>query len=776
MHGSAHVRVALRLERINRRFRSGRLSSGGKLRDAAADLERVIATLEERPASTERLEHIARAFQLKAGLHFALGELDAGLDAGFRASQLFEQAGGKSENFGRFLHDFAVQLLELMVPNLPLEYARRAAVVLAPYGEHYRRDLARFIHRLEEGSETLAPERLDDLRRILTSASREDRASAAQSLAIGLLASEKRAKHLDELHAAIEVAFSASFAERRRHGLGNPLAAMQLMIELYWAELSLPPWTPEALQSLLDEVRHAKRTDLEPDVLTLQAVWLLSSDQRTQGLETAVKAVALHDEVAVRSETSVVRMLTGCINDYGRLFALSAAVEEGDAQLVAELIESARLQVEPTTDDGTEHSHGATSHIGRLRRVSVGGRSRLGGDSASDFLALEDCVATVGGPGAAWWGTWSANERIFWALWLNGRWRCGALSLSAGEMLADLLTTAWQRSPLTPATSAAEILTGPWCATALDEEALSSALGQTLIPADLQEALADALFDDRPLSLVLAGNLLALLPVALLGFTTPERTLKRILEAAIVRVAPPAVLIDRVCSSEQQAAELNPLHVACIDPRDDLVNSRQPPDGARVVLGGDHDDRDGAATLDALSTALAPLLPGQPGLLYYSGHAVSMGLGGDDQDALALAGNDMLSAHALFSGAAPLPMPARVLLSACSSAGATGAGGGEWLGLTAAVLWRGARQVIATNWPIWDTPFTADFDHQLARRLQRAGDPAAALRELQLEALAEWRASDHDLSDYVEDGLPYNVRELPFPLIWAAYTCVGVCR
>lgn len=776
MHGSAHVRAALRLTRINARFRSGRLSSAGKLQDALADLERTTKILEGLPADPERLEHTALAYQLQASMHFALGDLDAGLDAGSHAGDLFEQAGGKSENFGRFLHDFAVQLNEMTVPQLPLQYARRAAAVLAAYGEHYRRDLAAFVHALEDGTESVSPGRLEELRVAFASASGAEKAAAAQSLAIALLASEAAEERIDELHAALEVAFQTTFARRRRHGLESPLSAMQLMIELFWAGLPLPAWTPAALQALLEEVRRAKRLDVEPDVLTLQAVWLLSIGERRQGLAAAVSAVALHDEVATRSETSVVRMLTGRVNDYGRLFALSAAVDEGEAELVAELIESARLQVEPTAGAGLERAHGTSSRVGRLRRVSVGGRSALAGDRAGEPLALEDCIAAVGGPGAGWWGTWSANERIFWALWLRGRWSCGTLSVSAGETLTDVLSAAWQRSPLTPATPASEILTGPWCATAAGEEEFSHALGEALIPPELRAALTDAIFDDRPISLVLAGNLLALLPVALLGFATPEGTFKRILEAAIVRVAPPAVLIDRVCSSEQQAAELNPLHVACVDPRDDLVNSRQAPDGARIVLGGDRDDRDGAATLDALSTALAPLLPGQPGLLYYSGHAVSMGLGGDDQDALALAGNDMLSAHALFSGAAPLPMPARVLLSACSSAGATGAGGGEWLGLAAAVLWRGARQVIATNWPIWDTPFTADFDHQLARRLQRTGDPAAALRELQLVALAEWRASDHDLSDYVEDGLPYSVRELPFPLIWAAYTCVGVCR
>jgi hypothetical protein len=192
------------------------------------------------------------------------------------------------------------------------------------------------------------------------------------------------------------------------------------------------------------------------------------------------------------------------------------------------------------------------------------------------------------------------------------------------------------------------------------------------------------------------------------------------------------------------------------------------------VLGGELEQRDGPATLECLTGALARLTAGEPGLLFYSGHAVSAGEGGDDRDALALAEGETLSAHMLFSGRPGFAMPARVLLSACSSAGAGGAGAGEWLGLSAAFLWRGARQVVATNWAIWDTPFTGGFDRELAELLQRGGDPAVALRQLQLEALAAWRSSEHDLSQHGADGLPYGVDLIAFPVIWGAYTCVGV--
>jgi hypothetical protein len=776
MHGAKHIRATLILTRINAQLHSGRLTSSGKLRHALGEVEQAIGRLEQLPADRERLEHTALAYQLKSKLDFDLGDFDAGLDAGLQAGRLFEQAGGKGENFGRFLHDFASQLDDLNVPDLPLRYARRAAEVLAPYGEPYRSKLAEFIRQLEDGTTRVAPERLEDLRAALASASGYGRAEAGQALAIALLESDTLAEHFDELNAAIQTAFEVSFSKRRRNGLDGPTKALQLVIELYWRGLALPDWTPTALETLLKEIRKAERIDLEADVLTLRALWLIVAGQSTRGLLQAVEAVALHDEVAVRSDTSLVRMLTGRVNSYGRVFALAAAVEAGDAELVAELIESARLQVEPDNSSSRGRAHAASSRVGRLRRISVGGRSRLAGEDGVEVLALEDAITAVGGPGAAWWGTWAANERIFWALWLHGHWHCGVVSLTPGEQLTEALKVAWEHSPLTPRASPLAILTGPWCATPLDEEALSKALGSALIPHQLQDALVDALFDDKPLSLVLAGNLLAMLPVPLLGFATPERQSVRVLEAATLRVAAPTVLVNRALDSETIAAELNPLHVACVDPRDDLVNSREPPYGARKVLGGDLEQRDGPATLDELTEALGVLRPGQPGVFYYSGHAGSPGSGGDDQDALALAGDDTLSAHALFSGEAPVSMPARVILSACSSAGATGAGAGEWLGLTAAMLWRGARQVVATNWPIWDTPFTTRFDHELAHRLQHTADVAGTLRELQLEALTEWLASDHDLSNHEHDGLPYGLDEIPFPLIWAAYSCVGVFR
>jgi hypothetical protein len=200
------------------------------------------------------------------------------------------------------------------------------------------------------------------------------------------------------------------------------------------------------------------------------------------------------------------------------------------------------------------------------------------------------------------------------------------------------------------------------------------------------------------------------------------------------------------------------------------------PPGARTVLGQSDVPDAIPATRENLRASL-PSPGGAPGIFYYSGHAASEGLGGDEEDALVLAVGETLSAAALFesaqAGSGPF-FPSRTMLSACSSSGAAGAGAGEWLGLTAAVLWKGARQVLATNWPIWDTPFTSEFDLKLVRRLQRYGDAASALRDCQLEALESWRESVHDFTGYEGEGMSLEAFSLPFPLIWAAYSCVGV--
>ena len=112
------------------------------------------------------------------------------------------------------------------------------------------------------------------------------------------------------------------------------------------------------------------------------------------------------------------------------------------------------------------------------------------------------------------------------------------------------------------------------------------------------------------------------------------------------------------------------------------------------------------------------------------------------------------------------PMPGRVLLLGCDTAGAATLGaGGEWMGLAPAFLWAGARVVVATLWPTLDHPESLKFEAALVDVLKREVDPASSLRVLQLEALQDWRRMT--LAAGV-DSVPAGT-----PLVWAAYAAIG---
>jgi CHAT domain-containing protein len=140
---------------------------------------------------------------------------------------------------------------------------------------------------------------------------------------------------------------------------------------------------------------------------------------------------------------------------------------------------------------------------------------------------------------------------------------------------------------------------------------------------------------------------------------------------------------------------------------------------------------------------------------------------GDLGSGIPLGGDDVLTAAEIFVANADeprLPFPARALLAACASGGAAGAGRGEWLGLGGALLAAGTRQLVATAWPVWDSPESAAFEHSLAEMLVSSGNVARGLRDAQLQRLMRWRLS----VPHTEEALAHA------PIGWAAYQFLGV--
>jgi CHAT domain len=770
----ARINAVRRLNRVNRKLQRGQLDTPERLTAAIAEIDVAIAALDTLEETPLRIEDIASAHQLAGNLLSILGQHDAVLDRLADAEAMFERAGGSGEAYGRFLHDFAVTLLDLNARPAAIQYAGRAATVFAAAGRTRMAQDARAFHaRLQSEYGDGPPPDLDALRAALRNASEVDRPLAAQAVAVTLLGREDRAEHVEEIHDAMHAALTGLAGGRRRN-VDHLRSVLMLAIELYWEGLPVPSWLEGAAAAAVQEARAARRVDVESDVLTVLAVCRFHEGDPDAAIELALGATARHDEYSLSTETSLIRALTVHGSEYARQFALDAAIAAGDVALAAELLESARLQVEPVAAD----SDASRSLVGALHAISVGGRSRLAEhySSSRPTLALEEMIAATGGEDTHWWGAWVANERVYWVLRLHGRWSAGRVVVAPGSRVSALIQEALEQSMLPMTSEAVDVLRGPWCRSSDDEEAFAAELGDHLVPPALQMALEDAARRDDPLSLVVSGNLFAYMPAAVLGVSGDDRVV-RVVEGAVLRVAAPAIITARVASTPAPDSQLFPIVAACVDPDGSLRHSRAIPPGSGTVLGS-VDEADAPASRDNVTAALQGR-PGRPGLFYYSGHAAEQGMGSDAEDALVLAGGEQLSAGAVFAATgrdAAIAFPSRVLLSACSSSGAAGSGAGEWLGLSAALLWNGARQVLATSWSIWDTAFTAEFDLALARRLQRGDDPAASLRTTQLEALERWRGSGHDFTSFVDRGLSDAEFATPFPLVWAAYTCVGVRR
>src|SRR5215218_448581 len=77
---------------------------------------------------------------------------------------------------------------------------------------------------------------------------------------------------------------------------------------------------------------------------------------------------------------------------------------------------------------------------------------------------------------------------------------------------------------------------------------------------------------------------------------------KRLVELAVIRIAPPAVLVERARQHPLYPADLRPITVACVDPQANLDNAGRIPNGSARILSGDRRDGE-TADRDALITA-----------------------------------------------------------------------------------------------------------------------------------------------------------------------------
>jgi tetratricopeptide (TPR) repeat protein len=456
--------------------------------------------------------------------------------------------------------------------------------------------------------------------------------------------------------------------------------------------------------------------------------------------------------------------------------ALDLAERQGHTALAAELLEMARVQALPLVPMEVT---GADIELGPAPVVRVRGESRVPRFPVSNRpepIDLEVAAASAAGAGAWWLSYWCAGESFYWSVVPpEGPVTSGRISGETGFPLATALAQLKEALPLprqeeSPAELDLRMAASPLVHDREAERELFSSLGTALLPPPLVTELHRRLrHKEPPLPLAIAAAPeLGFIPWSLVAVPVDSAFAEpvRLVEVADWVLAPAASLIAALAARRFSKGPF-PLRVAIIDTwaggeLDELHGARMLAEGfhdAEIdALGGRH-WTERIATRSHVFEALARAgpqasalfachaLPAEPGRSSTSGLVVAPDAGTDKPSLLTAA-----DLFALKNGHGAIP--AQVYLQACDTTDLASASGGEWLALAPAFLAAGARVVVATVFPLNDT---AHNDPMVAALL-RGDDAPRAVRHLQREQLARWRAGG---AATLTDA----------PVVWGAYAC-----
>lgn len=733
----------------------------GQHGDAWRTLSPAIEELATLPPSKQTLLDYGRALQLAAEIHDQLGDLELSLQFYLNAETVLRQYSPTSRALGECLHDFSLQCNRANLNDLALEKARESLTVMRSSGASDLHDLEFMIRRLERWHDDFGVDNVEGALAAWRSAENPRMRALAADELLGLVGGAGAMLDDGSISAALRDIFDWTHSIRE---LTSQPAAV--IIDLFVAGAQLPDWIGVELQRRIDALRGEA---VLADGAILRSALAASFAKRNpaEAMRVAIEAVAISDVAMLQHASSDFRSLLSLTADNSRLIALELAVDEGHHGIVAELIESARLQVVPrgiTRDTGDVGLSG-------IHPVSVAGSSELEPAIPTEMrgpsVRLEDVVASIGGDSATWWGAWLAGGKITWAVIAPNESDSGTINAREGTVEGELFLRATNESFVNPEASIRDALDGAWSRDPETEREIATELGGCIIPEILRRMLMSAGPED-PMSLVLAGNLFSYLPIPALVIGDQDGRRVRLVERAVIRVSPPAALSIYSKPSKVATTPVRPVLISCLDPRGDLRFARTGPRWSRRKFGtGDERDLK-PATIGNVVPALKDGIRGAPGVFFYSGHGVHGGIAGDADDGLDLA-DGVLTARAIFAAEAEgdsFAFPDVAVLSACELTGALGSGAGEWIGLSAAIIAGGARHVVAAHWRILDSQFTSNFELELVARISRGDDPAVALRAMQVAYLGDWESMtrrDVVLSDRV-----------PYVLIWGAFCVTSV--
>jgi hypothetical protein len=519
-----------------------------------------------------------------------------------------------------------------------------------------------------------------------------------------------------------------------------------------------------------------------------------------EALRSWMAALSLLEAVRYRMRTQADRVTWSVQLGQVLNAGLAAAYQRHDWGLIAELIETARLQglpnnapttailaVAPQTGrvpaqepnsivDAARLAAGASAGllpVSPAPFIRVRGRSTLESVSLHAepnqpaALNVEQIAAAAAGTGAWWWGTWSTSTFLYWSLIPPvGDVFAGRLKLGDGACTTKLLTMMTEALPVQLVDENDDQIVermqrSPLGAgSAADEAAFAVALG-ALLPGPLAAELRTRSATDR-LPLAIAPALaLANVPWPLVGI--PATPNLRLIDRASPVIAPSAAMVDYISHrpnfGDQQPA---PVRLAVVDPSGDLgqLETIGPllPAGTRIMT------RSGAPgpTLQDLSRELQTL-PARS-TVFFACHTENRGdtpsSGGLRLHNLADAQQQVLTSEALLKEPHRFPMPCQALVMACDSGDVGGTTGGEWLTLGPALLWAGADRTVVTSYPVYEDPLV---DEELLRRLAIGYPLKDALHEVQRSLLNQWRSSDKRS----------DPKQAPPPILWAAHVALG---
>ncbi|MFF2084057.1 CHAT domain-containing protein [Nocardia sp. NPDC058176] len=368
---------------------------------------------------------------------------------------------------------------------------------------------------------------------------------------------------------------------------------------------------------------------------------------------------------------------------------------------------------------------------------------------------VDDLRAAVRRAGIdVWLGVHREDDTIYWSMLTADQAASGAVPAGLGTEIdfaltefddgvrlrsQDLLATAGSPNELA--------LTGPLAA---------------LVPDDVRTVLAarDSSADVPRLALAFSPELAVvpwpILPIAGSG--------QRLLESCCLRIWCSQGVESRRPPPPEPGAPL-PIAICCDDPTGTLQPGQmRAATSAHFALGSTNSGQLQRATRENVAAALTWTRENLPrSLAFFRSHSVQ----GYDaaHSTLRLAGEDEIVAAELHSrygtGEPFIPMPARVILSSCSSSSMRGHGGAS-IGLAAGCLAAGASGVVATGVDVDDVAFTLDLDDELVAYLRSGAEHDRQLRELQLRLLAEWRDGDR------QRRWPNEITD-SHPLVWSYY-------